>query len=48
MNINYSVYFGVSKYINSNVIIKVNYATFKYIGYNYVNIMARVLHYLPM
>ena len=38
----FSVYFGVSEYINSNEIIKLNYATCNYLGYNYVNIMTRV------
>ena len=41
MPVNYSVHFGVSEYINSNAIIKVNYVTCKYLWYNYVNIITR-------
>ena len=47
MPINYRVHFGVSEYINS-AIIKVNYATCNYLGYNYVNIITRVLQYLSI
>ena len=43
-----SVHFGVSEYINSNAILKVNYAICNYLGYNYVNIIVSVLQYLPM
>ena len=46
MPINYSVHFGVSEYMNSNAIIKMNQATCNYFGCKYVNIMARVLQYL--
>ena len=38
MPINYSVKFGVSEYKNSNAIIKVNCATYNYLGYSNVNI----------
>ena len=48
MPVNYSVHFGVNDYINSNAIIKVNFANCTYLGYNYVNIVTRVLQYLSI